>query len=283
MSLEIYETQKRISLVIIGIGILTIIFNIYGAIKHHWTILEIISYPSFYLTPLFVVIFFLTIKINSNIIRILHICIFFVCASIPIIQNYESFYGLGFYILSIILMIRYGYFQKKIIFKISTIVLFLIVLVEISSYQKNKVFLIYSMNVIIFLLFFILILYILYRDEFNSIVQKSKKMENSMNDMIIEKNRSLSEASKLNKKIKKLEKLISSEDSRNVTSEEYKLSLKEQEVIELLCKFRASNQEIADKMFISSGTVKQHFYRIYRKCGVRKRVDIIFLFQNNFR
>ncbi len=100
-------------------------------------------------------------------------------------------------------------------------------------------------------------------------------MENSINDMIIEKNKSLSKVTKLNERIKDLEGTIASEDARNIHSEEYKLSLKEQEVIEILCRLRASNQEIADKMFISSGTVKQHFYRIYRKCGVRKRADII--------
>jgi DNA-binding CsgD family transcriptional regulator len=52
------------------------------------------------------------------------------------------------------------------------------------------------------------------------------------------------------------------------------LSAREQEVARLVCQGRR-NQEIADTLFISLQTVKDHNYRVYRKLGVRNRVELV--------
>ncbi len=56
------------------------------------------------------------------------------------------------------------------------------------------------------------------------------------------------------------------------------ISKREQEVIQLICR-GLTNQEIADALFISLKTVKDHNYRIFQKTGVRNRVELVQLVQ----
>jgi LuxR family maltose regulon positive regulatory protein len=52
------------------------------------------------------------------------------------------------------------------------------------------------------------------------------------------------------------------------------LTTREQEVLDLLAQ-RLSNQEIADKLFISITTVKSHIQNIYGKLNVNKRREAV--------
>ncbi len=54
----------------------------------------------------------------------------------------------------------------------------------------------------------------------------------------------------------------------------FRISKREQEVILLICQ-GLTNQEIADTLFISLKTVKDHNYRIFQKTGVRNRVELV--------
>ena len=59
--------------------------------------------------------------------------------------------------------------------------------------------------------------------------------------------------------------------------ERYGITPREREIIELICAGR-TNQEIAEKLFISVATVKDHNYNIFKKTGVRNRVELAGLF-----
>jgi DNA-binding CsgD family transcriptional regulator len=37
-----------------------------------------------------------------------------------------------------------------------------------------------------------------------------------------------------------------------------------------------SNKEIAQRLKISEGAVKQHLWRVYKKCGVNNRVELVY-------
>ncbi len=52
------------------------------------------------------------------------------------------------------------------------------------------------------------------------------------------------------------------------------LSIREREICEQILK-GMSNQEIAEELYISQGTVKCHINNIYKKLGAKKRVEII--------
>jgi DNA-binding CsgD family transcriptional regulator len=58
----------------------------------------------------------------------------------------------------------------------------------------------------------------------------------------------------------------------------YGITPREREIIELICAGR-TNQEIAEKLFISVATVKDHNYNIFKKTGVRNRVELAGLFR----
>lgn len=59
--------------------------------------------------------------------------------------------------------------------------------------------------------------------------------------------------------------------------DKYQISKRELEIIHFVCQGK-SNQEIADQLFISLGTVKDHLYRIYKKIGIKNRTQLANLF-----
>ncbi len=58
----------------------------------------------------------------------------------------------------------------------------------------------------------------------------------------------------------------------------YNISEREQEIVDLIIKGK-SNKEIEDELFISIRTVKSHNYNIYKKTGVKNRLELISLIQ----
>jgi DNA-binding CsgD family transcriptional regulator len=59
----------------------------------------------------------------------------------------------------------------------------------------------------------------------------------------------------------------------------YGLTAREREIVELIGAGR-SNQEIADRLFISVATVKDHNHNVFRKAGVRSRLELANLFRD---
>ncbi len=57
-------------------------------------------------------------------------------------------------------------------------------------------------------------------------------------------------------------------------SPDSELTEREWEIVGLLGRGLA-NKQIADKLFISPATVKNHIYNIYQKTGVKSRVELI--------
>jgi len=55
---------------------------------------------------------------------------------------------------------------------------------------------------------------------------------------------------------------------------DYQLSKRESEIVEQLCK-GLTNGQISDTLFISLQTVKDHVYHIYKKTGVKNRVQLV--------
>lgn len=61
--------------------------------------------------------------------------------------------------------------------------------------------------------------------------------------------------------------------------DKYKISKREQQIIQLICNGK-SNKEIEDGLFLSHHTVKEYIYRIYKKTGVKNRVQLTNLFRD---
>jgi ligand-binding sensor domain-containing protein/DNA-binding CsgD family transcriptional regulator len=67
---------------------------------------------------------------------------------------------------------------------------------------------------------------------------------------------------------------LKTEAQMNRLFAKYGISEREQEVLHLVLKGK-SNQDIEDELYISVRTVKKHIYAIYRKMGVRNRLELI--------
>ncbi|MBW2345799.1 MAG: helix-turn-helix transcriptional regulator [Deltaproteobacteria bacterium] len=70
--------------------------------------------------------------------------------------------------------------------------------------------------------------------------------------------------------------------STDVTMEplfhKYKLTLREQQVVRLICSGKSS-KDIENELFLSPHTIKEYIYRIYKKTGVKNRVQMVNLFR----
>jgi DNA-binding CsgD family transcriptional regulator len=53
----------------------------------------------------------------------------------------------------------------------------------------------------------------------------------------------------------------------------YRFTPREQQIIELICRGK-NNREIGTELFISGHTVKEYIYRVYKKTGVKNRVQL---------
>jgi DNA-binding NarL/FixJ family response regulator len=65
----------------------------------------------------------------------------------------------------------------------------------------------------------------------------------------------------------------------------YEITARELDVIKLICKGK-TNKEIADQLFISISTVKDHNYKIYQKLNIKNRTQLMklyFEFQDNLQ
>ncbi|SDD60094.1 regulatory protein, luxR family [Pricia antarctica] len=63
-------------------------------------------------------------------------------------------------------------------------------------------------------------------------------------------------------------------DKKEHLYQKYRITPREQEVIEQLC-LGKTNQQIADTLFISLQTVKDHTHRIYNKVGINSRMKLL--------
>jgi DNA-binding CsgD family transcriptional regulator len=70
-----------------------------------------------------------------------------------------------------------------------------------------------------------------------------------------------------------------SQTAARSATERYGISAREREIIDLILAGH-TNQEIADRLFISLATVKDHNYNIFRKTGVRNRVELVNLMRD---
>lgn len=64
------------------------------------------------------------------------------------------------------------------------------------------------------------------------------------------------------------------EQKKKLLFEKYQITKREKEIIEQMCQGK-TNQQIADTLFISLQTVKDHTHRIYTKIGISSRLKLV--------
>ena len=81
------------------------------------------------------------------------------------------------------------------------------------------------------------------------------------------------------KKIKNIEIKLKGEQKIEQFFSKNRISQREEEIITLLLQ-KKNRKEIEDLLYISSHTVKNHVYNIYKKLQVRKRGELIYLIES---
>ncbi len=75
-------------------------------------------------------------------------------------------------------------------------------------------------------------------------------------------------------RMKALSNRLRTEAGIDRIADKYNISKREKEIIQLILKGK-SNKEIEDILFISLATVKNHIYKIYKKMGIKSRMELI--------
>lgn len=65
-----------------------------------------------------------------------------------------------------------------------------------------------------------------------------------------------------------------SEERKDLIFEKYEITKREREIVNKICEGK-TNQQIADELFISLQTVKDHTHRIYTKIGIHSRLKLV--------
>ena len=77
----------------------------------------------------------------------------------------------------------------------------------------------------------------------------------------------------------KLQKAFNNPTAFNQFLEEFKISSREWEIIELVCD-DCTNKEIEEKLYCSLATVKDYLHKIFQKTGVKNRVQLTNFIRN---
>ena len=243
-------------------------------------LLHTLGHPSIYVPLIAAVLFYLTRRLDHAVVRIMHVFCIIIVASLAIIDVYESFYGLGFMILAVLLSYKYGYLDKGIKWKAGTSIIVVFLLIEILVFLSDEKKPGVGIDVILFLVFFLVFVYIIYQEEINQLASSNKKLEKSLYDLITEKSRLDRELYEKTRKIGEYQKQIEQmlqEDKQNIElfKHQFKLTTKELEIVLLIYNTGNHNKQIAEDLGITTGTIKQHLSRVYNKMDVSNRSQMM--------
>lgn len=290
MDNENFSIQIRISKTMFLIGFFVVVLNLFRIVfVRKLSIIIAVTNPSVYLVLTISVILLLTTKVNQSIIKYFQVFVLLINATVSIMSEYDSFYGIGSIILSIFLSYRYGFFERYLRIKIVLSgVLFLFILeYSIKLSQENQVG--SSLNVITYIFFFISMSYLIYMNEIKNIF----KLKNDIYPSINEREDLEENIGEYKQKILVAQKRLNDIELSITSQKNYKKSLdfkreygitpREVDVIKEFCKNpHLTTKEIACNLNMSFGTVKQHFNKIFKKMGVRSRSELINICQWNF-
>ncbi len=279
--MRILRYQRKIALLIsfFGIGVFAVNVTVALFIRK-MGLLNTISNPSVYVPLIAALLFYSTRNLNHTAVRLMHVLCIIIVASLAIIDVYESFYGLGFMILAGLLSYKYGFLDKGIKWKLGISIIIIFLLIETSVFLSEEEKSGVGIDVILFLIFFLIFIYFIYQEEINHLASKNKNLEKSLYNLITEKSRLNQELIQRNQVIKEYELNIEKalrEDKVKIDSfkRQYKLTNKELEIIILIYNTGNHNKQISEDLGITTGTIKQHLSRVYNKLDVTSRSQMI--------
>lgn len=264
----INTVQKRIGLLISIIGLAMIPANIIDLMNRGQGFLQALTALTVWLLFLTVLPFVISIFIESKILKIIQVIIFFFSGALNLLSaGYEEFYGPALFLAGWLLMRHYGFLETYPRAKSAAVIGLLVVFSQIAAIIHHTGEGAYAgFATLAFFLFMIVFILILWWDMMAQ--QRLLKKENL--DLRVN-------YGKLSAKIAELE-----EKQEPYNLKAAGITPAERRVIRVLTVYKASNREIAERLNIAESTVKLHLYNIYNKLGVDNRFTVIDLCKYNF-
>jgi len=261
--------QKRIGILVSLIGITVVLSNINYRVVRGQDFYQIISALTVTFLFLTTTPFIVSIFVESRLLKILQITVFFLTGGLNILSNnYQEFYGPAMFLTGWLLMRHYGFLETYPKTKNTIIMMMVIGFSQVSAIINHPEHggAYAGLVTLAFSLFLIIIILIIWRDMVRQ--QELLKQENTALKM---------DYGQISEQLADIEKSQKPYDLKSVD-----ISPAEERVIRILSIYKASNREIAERLNIAESTVKLHLYNIYNKIGVDNRFAIIDLCKYNF-
>ncbi len=275
--------QKKVALTGSLAGLLVTIFNVIALIQDN-SFIDVIKNPSVFTIVIFSIIVFLTVFSDREIFRVLQVAILVIIGVISIIILYTSIFGLGLLILAALLSFKYDYFKTYFKLKAGLVFGFVFAIVEISAQLSGgeTAKWVTGLDSIVFISMFLFISYLIYSDEINAYIIKNQDAEDTISKIEKQKDNLTKNMTSLKKKMEDLDAQLD-ELTAPVDLDEMGITPAEKRVLEVLVLYGGTDKSIAEHLYLSYHTVKNHFRKIRDKLGVDRRDEIIEMCRNNFK
>ena len=140
-----------------GAVLLTIVFLLRGK-----TFFQSISHPYIPIQLFVALLFYLSTK--SDKLNFIQPAIFLVIAPINFMDSHDSFFGLGFFVMAILLLFKTGFFDKHRIPKLTSLLIYLYGWELFAAFRSGR-YMALSLTPVFFVTAFLVYLYILYREQ----------------------------------------------------------------------------------------------------------------------
>ncbi|MBI9099173.1 MAG: hypothetical protein JEY91_11880 [Spirochaetaceae bacterium] len=221
-------------------------------------------------------IVFISGLFNNNVLRTFQVLVVVFTGILSILDDYDSIYGLGLFLISAFMSFKYGFFKDYLKAKVSSIILLTFALVEYSAQVgKSADKWVIGIDAIAYLSLFIFVTYIIYSDEIKAYILKTQSSRERLKKIENQKEILAKKMSLLDAQVQAL--------TAPIDLDSYGITEPEKKTIETLIMYRETEAELAKRLGISFHTVKSHFRHIRDKLGVDRREEIIDMCRNNFR
>ena len=242
-------------------------------------LIEGFNNPNIYLVFIITLVTILTRNIITDLVRLIHVSILILISIIGIFGAYNSFSGLGFFCLAVVLSFKYGFLNSYPKTKLVIAGIVISFIVELSAYLDQGHTRGVGISIILFFFAYLMFLYTIYKSDIDSIESSKKELEKNLSQLIAERSQLESNLSEQKQLLVEYEQQIKKalvEETGNLEKfrETYGLTKKEMEVLIIVYETGKTNQEIAEDLHIAVGTVKQHLSRSYTKLDVRNRTQM---------
>jgi len=289
------KIQSRLSTTISAVGFAVVLVNIVRNLYFRGKSFSdtVLFDPSVLFVFIFALVLFLTRKMKSPVIQYLQILIFLANAALALLDEYDAFHGIGFLILTLLLAYRYEMLKRYVRLKLLFLAVFTIFFLELSIHFEGENQIGSSLNIVIYLVFFLSIIYLIYSSEINRILRHEKIFNRTISSMEAEKQKLLeeiedhtSEIHKRELRIQEMEEYISAAELKGepINLKEFNITQREEDVIREFCTNpHLTTKDLATNLNMSLGTIKSHFISIYKKLEIRSRSELLDKCKWNFK